>query len=50
MRLKTERLWGEERDAWLRKEAELKEEREAWRRKKELQEGERGEREESASY
>jgi hypothetical protein len=36
--------WGEERDAWLRKEAELKEEREAWRQKEELQEGERGER------
>ena len=46
MRLRTERQWGEERDAWLRKEAEMKEEREAWRRKEELQEGERGEREE----
>ena len=50
MRLRTERQWkkwGEERDAWLRTEAELKEEREAWRRKEELQEGERGEREAS---
>ena len=49
MRLRTERQWqwGEERDAWLRKEAELKEEREAWRQKEELQEGERGEREAS---